>query len=318
MQDIEDWLSRHHADGVNLNIKQLLYYQAKTSLLDLSPRKTIQSKLAGSYLAKTKGRGMEFDEARHYQPGDDIRAIDWRVTARTGKTHTKIYREEKERPIFVLADLSSGMHFGTQLLFKSVQVAHLTSLIAWAARERGDRIGGLIFNQQQHFEYKPMTRQKAVLTLLHGLLELHQPKITQQQTDSRIEFSDACARLRRLARPGSLIYLLSDFQNLNGTAKQHLSRLSRHCELVAYPISDPFEHELPKVKVAQQVAVTDGVEQQTMMLGEKDVAQRYRIQHEQMNADIYSVLQQCRAQIIPISAALPLEQQLKSKMGGRK
>ncbi len=109
MQDIIRWLSKYQSDGVNLGIKELIYYQGKTALLNLSPRKTVQAKLAGAYLAKTKGRGMEFDEARHYQAGDDIRAIDWRVTARTGKTHTKLYREEKERPVFVLTDLSSSM-----------------------------------------------------------------------------------------------------------------------------------------------------------------------------------------------------------------
>ena len=313
MQNITEWLERHHTDGVNLNIKQLLYYQAKTSLLDLSPRKTIQAKLAGSYLAKTKGRGMEFDEARHYQPGDDIRAIDWRVTARTGKTHTKLYREEKERPIFILADLSSSMYFGTQLLYKSVQVAHLTSLIAWAARDRGDRIGGLIFNQDQHLEFKPLTRQKAVLSFLHGLMELHSP---ERQIKQQMSFADACSRLRRLARPGSLVFLLSDFQQLDEASKQHLSRLSRHCEIIAYAISDPFEHELPKVKIPQQVAVTDGLSQQTLTLGEKQVAEMYQQQHEAGFAKIETTLKQCKAQIIPISAALPLEQQLKS--GGRR
>lgn len=319
MQDVVSWLSKFEADGVHLNIKQLLYYQAKTSLLDLSPRKTIQSKLAGSYLAKTKGRGMEFDEARHYQPGDDIRAIDWRVTARTGKTHTKIYREEKERPIFVLADLSASMHFGTQLLFKSVQVAHLTSLIAWAARERGDRIGGLIFNQNQHLEYKPMTRQKAVLSLLHGLMELHKP---EQDSDIKsapsMRFSDACARLRRLARPGSLIFLLSDFQQLDDTAKQHLNRMSRHSEIIAYPMSDPFEHELPTMKVAQQVAVTDGTDRQMLVLGEERIAQQYREQHTKVFAQMNKTLKECRAQVIPISAALPLESQLRDLTGGRR
>lgn len=314
MVDVVEWLKRHHCDGVNLNIKELLYYQAKTSLLDLSPQKTIQAKLAGSYLAKTKGRGMEFDEARHYQPGDDIRAIDWRVTARTGKTHTKLYREEKERPIFVLADLSSSMYFGTRLMFKSVQVAHLTSLIAWSARKRGDRIGGVLFNQHQHLEFKPLTRQKAVLSLLHGLMQLHNPTEEQSQT---LQFSDACARLRRIARPGSLIFLLSDFHHLDEAAKRHLNRLSRHCEIVAYPISDPFEHELPKVNVPQQVAVTDGDNQQSLILGEKETAKNYSEQHQKLFSKIESELKHCRAQVFPISAGLPLEQQLMPSFGGK-
>ncbi|GAC15252.1 DUF58 domain-containing protein [Aliiglaciecola lipolytica] len=313
MQDVTKWLNRLSADGVALNIKQLLYYQKKTSLLNLAPRKTIQSKLAGSYLAKTKGRGMEFDEARHYQPGDDIRAIDWRVTARSGKTHTKLYREEKERPIFILADLSPNMHFGTQLLYKSVQAAHLASLIAWSAKNRGDRIGGLVFNQHQHREFKPLTRQKAVLGFLHGLIEVHQPN---DLYPGNFQFSDACARLRRLVHPGSLVFVLSDFQHLNEAAKQHLSRISRHSEVIAYSITDPFEHELPKVSGFQAVEVTDGFEQQTLMLGEKTVSQQYRHSHQHQFAQISRTLQQCKAQILQVSAATPLEQQLVEQRRG--
>lgn len=307
MQDVNKWLTKLHADGVSLSIQQLLYYQAKTSLLNLAPSKTIQSKLAGSYLAKTKGRGMEFDEARHYQPGDDIRAIDWRVTARTGKTHTKLYREEKERPIFVLADMSASMHFGTQLFIKSVQVAHLASLIAWAASDRGDRIGGLIFNQHKHLELKPFTRKKAVLGLLHGLIDMHTP---EDLSPGPLALSDACARLRRLVHPGSLIFVLSDFQQLDEATKQHLSRISKHSEVIAYSISDPFEHELPDLSSIQRLEVTDGVGQQSLVLGEKNVAKAYKANHQQHFQSLTHTLRQCKVQTLPISAASALETQM--------
>jgi uncharacterized protein (DUF58 family) len=318
MLDVENWLRAHHSDGINLNIRELIHYQGKTGLVNLSPRKTVQAKLAGAYLAKTKGRGMEFDEARHYQAGDDIRAIDWRVTARTGKTHTKIYREEKERPVFILADLSSSMQFGTQLMFKSVQTAHLSALLAWAARKRGDRVGGLIFNQYQHIECKPLTRQKAVLSFLNSLIKVQTQSVgaqlsqrqAQSQESQGVTFADACARLRRLAHPGSLIFLLSDFSQLNALATQHISQLSRHCEVIAYPISDPFEHELPKVKISQKVALTDGINQQNLMLGEKDTESQYTAQHHAYFANIEHVLKQCKAKVVSVSAGVPLEQQL--------
>lgn len=325
MQDAQQWLQTHFSDGCNLNIKELLQYRSKTALIDLNPRRTIQAKLAGSYVTKTKGRGMEFDEARHYQPGDDIRAIDWRVTARTGKTHTKLYREERERPVFILADFSSSMYFGTQLLFKSVQTAHLASLIAWSAAQRGDRVGGLLFNENEHHEFKPLTRQKAVLALLSGIVDMHQAHSqahkkdplnpphsnskSNPQTNSGY-FTDACARLRRLARPGSLVFLISDFMNLDDIAAQHISRIARHCELVAYQITDPFEHELPKVAVPHNVSLTDGINSQTITLGEEKTAQRYASAHAQMSDYIRTSLQKCMVQHMEISAALPLEQQL--------
>lgn len=319
MQDIAKWLSKYRSDGVNLGIKELIHYQGKTALLNLSPRKTVQAKLAGAYLAKTKGRGMEFDEARHYQAGDDIRAIDWRVTARTGKTHTKLYREEKERPVFVLTDLSSSMQFGTQFLFKSVQAAHLSALIAWSARKRGDRIGGLVFNQHQHLECKPFTRQKAVLSLLNSMIKVQQGAQTEAQTanQEQVTLGNACARLRRLAHPGSLIFILSDFSQLDELAKQHIAQLSKHCEVIAYPISDPFEHQLPQVKMSQRVTLSDGHNRQQIVLGEKATELQYSNQHQAHFDKIENTLKQCKAQVIHIDAGHPLELQLDRFSGNK-
>ena len=320
MQDIAKWLAKYQSDGVNLGIKELIHYQGKTALLNLSPRKTVQAKLAGAYLAKTKGRGMEFDEARHYQAGDDIRAIDWRVTARTGKTHTKLYREEKERPVFVLTDLSSSMQFGTQFLFKSVQAAHLSALIAWSARKRGDRIGGLVFNQHQHIECKPFTQQKAVLSLLNSMLKVQQvaqlhaqlnaQSYAQTTSQQQITLGNACARLRRLAHPGSLIFILSDFSQLDELAQQHIAQLSKHCEVIAHPISDPFEHQLPKVNMSQRVTLSDGYNRQQIVLGEKDTEAHYSDKHQLHFHKIEDTLKQCKAQVIKIDAGQPLESQL--------
>jgi uncharacterized protein (DUF58 family) len=317
MQDIEKCLTKYQRDGVNLGIKELIHYQGKTALLNLSPRKTVQAKLAGAYLAKTKGRGMEFDEARHYQAGDDIRAIDWRVTARSGKTHTKLYREEKERPVFVLTDLSSSMQFGTQFLFKSVQAAHLSALIAWSARKRGDRIGGLIFNQHQHIECKPFTRQKAVLSLLNGMIKVQKGSQNTAQDQEQITLANACARLRRLAHPGSLIFILSDFSQLDELAIQHIAQLSKHCEVIAHPISDPFEHQLPKVNMSQRVTLSDGHNRQQIVLGEKDTELQYSNQHQAHFNKIENTLKQCKAQVIKIDAGQPLALQL-SRFSGNK
>jgi uncharacterized protein (DUF58 family) len=319
MQDISKWLTKCQSDGVNLGIRELIHYQGKTALLNLSPRKTVQAKLAGAYLAKTKGRGMEFDEARHYQAGDDIRAIDWRVTARTGKTHTKLYREEKERPVFVLTDLSSSMQFGTQFLFKSVQAAHLSALIAWSARKRGDRIGGLVFNQHQHLECKPYTRQKAVLSLLNSMIKVQQGAQQEAQTTNQeqISLGNACARLRRLAHPGSLIFILSDFSQLDELAKQHIAQLSKHCEVIAYPITDPFEHQLPQVKMSQRVMLSDGHNRQQIVLGEKDTEIQYSNQHQARFDNIENTLKQCKAQVIQIDAGQPLELQLDRFSGSK-
>ncbi|MBQ4831841.1 DUF58 domain-containing protein [Pseudoalteromonas sp. MMG010] len=251
--DQQQWFAQSHSDGVNLSLKELMYYKVKAQLLELAPKAKIKNSLTGQYLAPHKGRGMEFAEVRHYQQGDDIRSIDWRVTARTGQTHTKLFQEEKERPVFIFSDFSNSMLFGSALLLKSIQAAHISALVAWSACQRGDRIGGIVFNQHNHLELKPSSREKAVLKLCHNLCASHQQALENIDTPSSNHFSDHLKRLNHLAKPGSLVYLVSDFNNLDDASFKQLELLSRHCELIGCHISDPFEHQLPAFKEAVTV-----------------------------------------------------------------
>ncbi len=313
--DFSQWFANSKSNGVTLSVDELLQYQQKSSLLDLSPRVTNQSKLAGNYLAKSKGRGMEFDEVRHYNPGDDIRTIDWRVTARTGKTHTKLFREEKERPIFVLVDLSDNMYFGSRLLFKSVQAAHLAALIAWNAKSRGDKVGGLVFNQNQHRELKPKSRQHGVLQLLHALTSIHQQGIDSLEqvtpNTNNEPLAEACARLRRLARPGSLVFVISDFKHIGDMTIKHLSQIARHCEVVACEITDPMEHELPHTEQKQRLQVTDGKRRQHILLGDARSETAYKSQATERFEQQHQLLKKHKIQLNQVTAGQPLEQQLK-------
>lgn len=303
-------LRKLQTDGVSVTVSSLLRYQQLSTLLNLAPKRTPQARLAGTYLTKHKGRGMEFDEARHYQPGDDIRAIDWRVTARTGKTHTKVYREERERPVFILCDMSASMRFGTQLLLKSVQAAHMAALISWAAAGRGDKVGALIFADDYHRECKPLSRKRAVLGLCHELINAHAhlPAPDAERPDAA--FTDACARLRRLARPGSLVYLLSDFDALTDTARPHLTHLGQHCEVHAVHITDPLDQSLPDVSLVQPVSVTDGHARQTWLLGDKKQQSMYQAWRSERLSSADSLLRQAGATLHTISAGKPLDDQL--------
>ena len=132
----------------------------------LGRRNRALSVLAGPNKSNFRGRGIDFEEVRNYQPGDDIRSIDWRVTARTGTAHTKLFREERERPVLVAVDQRSSMFFGSSHCFKSVLAAQLASLLAWSALDAGDRVGGLVFNDASHREIRPRRSRKTVLALL--------------------------------------------------------------------------------------------------------------------------------------------------------
>lgn len=331
-------LASLYSNGIDLSMQELLQYQSKSRLIDLAGKKNIRGKQSGNYLSRSKGRGMEFDEVRHYQTGDDVRAIDWRVTARTGTTHTKLFREEIERPVLIATDLSQNMHFGSKLLFKSVQGAHLAALVAWHAKSRGDRIGGLVFCDEQHIELKPRSRKAGVLHYLHALTTLNNQKKsspveannsvindeqalnanTPQQSDTfkADNFEQHCARLRHIAKPGSLVYLITDAHALQDEkncshALRHLSQISKHCELVVCLISDPLEQELPESSLKLAVTITDGNNRQQLTLGDKKTIAQYQQQAFAQGEKMQLLLQSTGARIIHFSAGDSLEQQLK-------
>ena len=214
---------------------------ARAIALDVLRVKALQT---GAYVSHFRGRGMEFDESRPYQPGDDPRSIDWRVTARSTTAYTKLFREERERPVLVVVDLRSNMHFATRGCFKSVNAARAAALIAWAAHHRGDRLGGLIFGDASHCELKPRLGRRATLRFVHQLAT-HKDWQNRGVPEGSESLTQALSALRRVARPGSLVVVVSDFIGFNRAAQSYLSSVARHNEVLAVFMNDPMEKKLP-------------------------------------------------------------------------
>ena len=206
----------------------------------------VNSLQTGAYVSHFRGRGMEFDESRPYQPGDDPRSIDWRVTARSTTAYTKLFREERERPVLIVVDLRSSMHFATRGCFKSVNASRAGALLAWSAHHRGDRLGGLIFGDMMHRELKPRLGRQAALRFIHELAG-HPDWATPANSASPVEepLTQAMSSLRRVVRPGSLVVVISDFSGFTRKAQSYLSAVARHNEVLAVFMNDPLERELP-------------------------------------------------------------------------
>ncbi|MEZ5541439.1 MAG: DUF58 domain-containing protein [Pseudomonadota bacterium] len=222
-------------------LAELITLRAAARTLELGARRLSLSAQAGGYRSVYRGRGLEFDEVRTYQPGDEVRAIDWRVTARRGRVHTRLYREERERPVLLLADLGPGMLFGSRRL-KSAQVLHTGAILAWAAERAGDRVGAVVAAVAGAAVQPPQPRREAVLRLLRTLVEL-QPRRPGPLSPSLLD--NALARLEHIAHPGSLLPVLSDFADLTEAGERALGRLCRHNDVVLIWIFDPLEAEPP-------------------------------------------------------------------------
>lgn len=231
------------SEAVEITARSLIDLRsAGESLCTALPARILAAQ-TGNYRSPFKGRGMEFEESRQYQVGDDIRTMDWRVTARTGQAHTKVYRDERERPVFLCLDFRRAMFFATRGAFKTVIAARIAALLAWRHNGLGDRVGALLFSENQHKELKPRRGTSAVLTLIRELCTFSQR--THEPTNGESDLELAAARLRRLAHPGSLVFVVSDFRGLSDTAKSLFAQIARHCSLTFILVYDPLEASLP-------------------------------------------------------------------------
>ena len=256
-------------EGLIANLDDLLKSRFAARHIKLGKNHTTPYASSSDHISKFKGRGMDFAEVRAYHPGDDIRHMDWRVTARTGKPHLKIYHEERQRPVYFVIDYTHSMHFGTRKTYKAVMAANVLAHLAWAALYHKDRVGGVIFSGDTHTEIKPCNNHVGMVHLLKKLTDKRYLKQTHQ--DDNV-FIDALARVRRVALPGSLVFILSDFARMSGTLKQELINLGQGREVYNLFFYDPIEVSVPK-KAAY--TFSDGDTHMRINLGQSKAIKKY-------------------------------------------
>lgn len=253
--------------GVAATLEDLLALRFAAQAISFKSHPYKLKEGSGNHLSRQRGRGVEFEEVRIYQPGDDIRNIDWRVTARSGRTYTRLFREEQERPLFISVDQRSPMAFGSQVCFKSVMASHLTALISWAGLQGGDRIGSLIFSNHRQLDLKPLRQRRHVLQLLQDICQFNQELLQLLTQNTYPSLSEQLLNLRRVSKTGSSIFLLSDFHDWDSDCNDHLNHLGKHSDVTLIRIYDPLEKQLPQSGI---YSITDG--QQRLSIDTSDTA----------------------------------------------
>ena len=273
---------------------------------------SVKAQLAGGHLSAFRGRGMEYHESRPYQPGDDIRAIDWRVTARSGTTHTKVYREERERPVLLWLDLSHSMFFGTQTCFKSVLASKLAALLAWSSVQHGDRVGYLVFSEQQHSESRPSRGKRTVLKFIQQLVaHIAWRREDGAAADPKTSLK-ALMRLRQVTRPGSLVILFSDFRFIDTDCRGQLVELARHNDVVMIHTYDPFECRLPDGGLYR---LTDGVDNLDIDTSSRRLREQYSKRYDEHQRDLEKLCRELGLFLIDIATADDMLTELKTGLG---
>ena len=294
-------------DGVHLPLALLLAQRERARALVLAQRRASWQGLSGLYRSGFRGRGLDFDEMRDYQAGDDIRHIDWSATARSGRAQTRLYREERERPVLLVVDLRRSMHFGTRNAFKSVQAGKLAALIAWAALELGDRVGGLVFNDAHYRLLRPQAGRAGVLALLTALAELHDAP-PDAEPETPIGPALVLRRLKGLTTAGSLVHLASDFTGLDAAARREFAELARRHDLTGSFVYDPLEVALPE---AGRLPVSDGERFATLDAAHAATRQAHQAAFARHNQAVVQLFLEHRAYLLRLATHNQPEESLR-------
>jgi uncharacterized protein (DUF58 family) len=244
-------------EGVYVSLEGLVALRYRTrGAFSFLPRQPVHSVLSGRHASRVRGRGLNFEELRGYLPGDDVRSIDWKVTARTGKPHVRVFTEERDRPVMMVVDQRTAMFFGTCLNMKSVTAAELAAAGAWRVVDAGDRVGAVVFDDGEVRDVRPHRSRRAVLEILHLLVE----KNLALSSDPGVEadpsmLNRALEGVSRIATHDFLIVIISDFDGVDGETTRMVRGLAEHNDVLAIPVYDPSSTELPE---AGRVIVSRG------------------------------------------------------------
>lgn len=258
--------------GVYASLEELIQMKFQAKGFSFLSNQPVQSLLSGRHASRLRGRGLDFEELRHYLPGDDTRTIDWKASRRTGKPQVRVYSEEKERPCMLVLDQRLSMFFGSKVNMKSVIGAKLAALAAWQMVKSQDRAGCVVFNDAKLIHVKPRRSQKTVLHILKTISALNHELGADRGivTDSGM-LDKALDTVNRRAPHDHIIAVISDFNGLTDETHRQVRLLSRHNDVIVFFIYDPRAKKLPD---KGNIVISDGERQIMMDLGQDSIQKR--------------------------------------------
>ncbi len=265
----------------------------------------------GTRLSRLRGRGIDFAEVRAYHPGDDVRNIDWRVTARKAKPHTKIYREERERPTMIVVDQTQRMFFGTRIRLKSVAAAEAAALLGWQALSSGDRVGGIVFDNEREHVFRPYRNARTMVRFLSRLSQSNRRLSALTPVSAQNHLAMALDHMRALSPVGWRIFLVGDFSAFEPRDEPLLIGLARHNTVVCLPVTDPMEYELPP---PGNYVVCDPAGRLDLDAGSRRTREAYRSAFDMQRERVRGACQRAGIQHLEISTALPIVDQLSTRL----
>jgi uncharacterized protein (DUF58 family) len=304
------------ASGVYANRDELMRLRFKASGFSFLPRQPIHSVLSGRHASRLRGRGLNFEELRGYLRGDDPRHIDWKVTARTGEPHVRVYTEEKDRTVWLLVDQRISMFFGSRQRMKSVVAAEAAAVAAWRVLAQRDRVGALIFDDREMHIIEPRRSEQQVTRIIDRVIDRNHAL----EAHSGIEPNPGMLNrvLRRgaaLARHDSLVCVISDAAGNDRDTRRHVTHLTGHNDVLFVFVYDPLEQTFPD---AGRLVFTDGRIQVDFNTAERKLRDAYRDSFDRRLARIAATSRQHAIPLLQLHTETPVLEQVREQLGPRR
>ena len=297
---------------IRVTLGHLRSLEGRARTLTFLPRQPARSVLNGRHASRLRGRGLNFEELRGYLPGDDVRSIDWKVTARTGEPHVRVMTEERDRPALIVVDQRMSMFFGSKLNMKSVTAAEAAALAAFRILDQGDRVGGIVFGDERLAEIRPQRSRVALDRFLTALADANSLLRADAPVADPMPLTRVLRAVARIAARNHLIIVLSDFDMLDDETDRLVSGLARRNDLVLGLISDPFAEEMPE---GLRLVVSDGELQAEVDTGDRTTHRNLRDMARGRLAEILDWQRRLGVPVLPLTAAEATLPQMRRLMG---
>ena len=289
------------SNGVFTDLASLTRLRAPVSALTRKPNQRSNGVLPGETSSRQRGAGKTFEEIRPYLPGDDIRLIDWRVSARSGKTQLRVFAADREKPLHIVTDQRSGMFFGAQGLFKSVAAARCAAIAAWQHVEMGEPVGGHVITNTHALHQSARRSSSGALRYLRVLTDAN-ARCNEQGT--RMSWSDALARAAPNVRSGAHLIIISDWQEIDEQCTATIRRLAQRQPVTLVQIIEPLEFEM-NVSGALGINHSDGDKsgngvERFKLIASRAFRRHYANRAQQKQREMEAIIAQCRVGFIKI------------------
>ncbi|SAK46107.1 hypothetical protein AWB75_00883 [Caballeronia catudaia] len=275
----------------------------------------VSSILSGRHASRMRGRGLNFEELRGYLPGDDIRHLDWRVSLRTGKPHVRVYTEERDRPLLVMVDQRMSMFFGSSRAFKSVVAAEAAALAIWMGFAAGDRVGGVVFGDDDIVRVRPLRSRTRIETLFGAIGGMN--RALAAESPARTNYAQLNAAIEgvlQIAGHDFLVCIMSDFAGADERTRQLLRQLAAHNDVIAALVFDPMWQRMPEHRA---LVVSEGRLQVELRIENGRVRAPLASLFEGRAAEIAELLRASGVPLMALSTAEPVVDQVRKLIGAR-